>query len=182
MRASTICSTSIASARVTAPRLRATRNIFRTSSTARSSRSESRGRFDQSVMCATEIRSTGPMTFGTSGALSWLRAILPEIIRTAGAWRRGMACAAAVQAGLGTTAALAADVRIDADFPGGNVVVERVEGDNVFLQPDVRETRGRWFYWYFRVRNAGSRALTFNFTVGNPISVRGPAIDRKSVV
>lgn len=66
-------------------------------------------------------------------------------------------------------------VQIDTDFPGANIVVERIDGDTVYLQPDVRETRGRWFYWCFRVRHAGSRTMTFKFTVGNPIGVRGPA-------
>ncbi len=30
---------------------------------------------------------------------------------------------------------------------GGNIVVERMEGDAIFLRPDLREHAGWWFYW-----------------------------------
>ena len=46
---------------------------------------------------------------------------------------------------------------IDGDFPGGNVVLERIEGDAVYLHQDQRDTPGFWFYWYFRVRGATGR-------------------------
>jgi hypothetical protein len=69
-----------------------------------------------------------------------------------------------------------AAVEVDADFPGGNVVVERIDGDNLNVRPDLRDTAGDWFYWNFRVRRAAGRTLTVNFTKGNPIGVRGPAV------
>ncbi len=67
------------------------------------------------------------------------------------------------------------DVAIDAGFPGGNIIFDRIEGSQVFLRPDLRDTEGEWFYWYFRIRGAEGRTLTFRFTRGNPIGVRGPA-------
>ncbi len=67
-------------------------------------------------------------------------------------------------------------VRIDADFPGGNILVEAVDEDRVRLRQDPRDTTQWWFYWYFRVRGAAGRTLTFDFTDGNPIGVRGPAV------
>jgi hypothetical protein len=66
--------------------------------------------------------------------------------------------------------------RIDADFPGGNIIVERVEGDDVYLRQDQRDTPGFWFYWYFRVRGAAGRQLRFHFTGGNVLADRGPAV------
>jgi hypothetical protein len=80
-----------------------------------------------------------------------------------------MLCACAV---LG---AVQAAVQVDADLPAGNIVVERISGDDVFLHQDLRDTAGDWFYWCFRVRDAQNRKLTFHFTRGNPIGVRGPA-------
>jgi hypothetical protein len=72
---------------------------------------------------------------------------------------------------------------VDADFPGGNIVVERVEGDEVFVHQDLRDTEGDWFWWHFRVRGAAGRALTVHFTedpaagrTANVIGVRGPAV------
>lgn len=69
-----------------------------------------------------------------------------------------------------------AKLQVDADFPGGNIVVDKLDGDNVHLHQDLRDTAGDWFYWYFRVRGARGRNLTFHFTKGNPIGVRGPAV------
>jgi len=75
-----------------------------------------------------------------------------------------------------TAKAQAASVVVDADYPGGNVVVDRIEGDTVYLRPDLRDTEGWWFYWNFRVRGAAGRTLTFQFADRSPIGVRGPAV------
>jgi len=69
-----------------------------------------------------------------------------------------------------------ADLIIDSDLPGGNLLIDRVEGDRVFVCQDVRDTRGAWFWWHFRVRGAAGRTLSFGFTKGNVIGVRGPAV------
>src|SRR4051812_6266126 len=67
-------------------------------------------------------------------------------------------------------------LQVDADFPGGNIVVDDVKGDDVFLHQHLRDTAGDWFNWYFRVRGGRGRSLTFHFTKSNPIGVRGPAV------
>jgi len=67
---------------------------------------------------------------------------------------------------------------IDADFPGGNIVLERVDGDDVFLRQDRRDTTIWWFYWYFRVTGAGGRRLAFHFTDGDVVGARGPAVSQ----
>ncbi|MDD4097141.1 MAG: hypothetical protein PHC30_00075 [Lentisphaeria bacterium] len=53
---------------------------------------------------------------------------------------------------------------IDSDFPGGNILVERQEGDQAWVRQDLRGSSPWWFYWYFRVCNAGGRTLQFIFT------------------
>jgi len=65
---------------------------------------------------------------------------------------------------------------IDGSFPGGNIVVERIDGDEAYLHQDQRDTPGFWFYWYFRVRGAAGRTLRFHFTQGNVIGALGPAV------
>lgn len=69
-----------------------------------------------------------------------------------------------------------AEVDIDAGYPGGNVVLERIDGNVVYLHQDIRDTEGWWFYWNFRVRGAARRMLTFRFTNKNVIGIRGPAV------
>jgi hypothetical protein len=65
---------------------------------------------------------------------------------------------------------------VDCDFPGGNILVERIENDKVYLYQDQRDTPSPWFYWYFRVRGAAGRTVTFHFVRGNVLGVRGPAV------
>src|SRR5262247_3923851 len=67
-------------------------------------------------------------------------------------------------------------VRVDADIPGGNIVVDKIEGDTVSVHQDLRDTQGHWFYWQFRVRGAQGRTLTFQFTKGDVVGVLGPAM------
>jgi hypothetical protein len=73
-------------------------------------------------------------------------------------------------------AAAPAGVTVDADYPGGNLLLDSIEGDTVSLHQDVRDTQGDWFYWNFRVRGAEGRTLTFKFTKGNVLGVLGPAV------
>ncbi len=68
------------------------------------------------------------------------------------------------------------ELNIDADFPGGNIIVDKIEGNDIYLHQDVRDTKGDWFYWYFRARGAAGRSLTVHFTKSNVIGVRGPAV------
>ncbi len=77
-----------------------------------------------------------------------------------------------------TTPAIPAQgsVQVDCDFPGGNILVDRLEGDEVFLKQDSRDTKGFWFYWSFRVRGAEGRRLTFRFTGGKVVGARGPVV------
>jgi hypothetical protein len=76
-----------------------------------------------------------------------------------------------------STAAHAADITIDADYPGGNIIVERIDGDTVSLKQDLRDNGRWWFYWNFRVNDvAAGQTLTFRFTNRNVFGTRGPAV------
>ena len=67
-------------------------------------------------------------------------------------------------------------LRIDADIPGGNIIVDKIEADTVSVHQDLRDTQGHWFYWQFRARGAQGRTLTFQFTKGDVVGVLGPAM------
>jgi len=73
------------------------------------------------------------------------------------------------------SAVVAGEIKIDADFPGGNIVVEKIDGNTVRLQPDLRDTNGFWFYWSFRIRGAEGRTLNFVFK-NKVVGARGPAV------
>ena len=67
-------------------------------------------------------------------------------------------------------------LRIDAAYPGGNVVVAQIAEDTVTVRPDLHDTGMWWFYWNFRVRGAAGRQIEFLFDGKNPIGARGPAV------
>jgi hypothetical protein len=69
-------------------------------------------------------------------------------------------------------------LQIDAAIPGGNIIVEKIDGDVVHLHQDERDTPRFWFHWHFRVRGATGRTVVFEFTKGNVFGTRGPAISR----
>jgi hypothetical protein len=71
--------------------------------------------------------------------------------------------------------------QIDAQFPGGNIIVERTDADSADVWQDLRDTEGWWFWWQFRVRGAQGRALAFRHTGRKPgkrfpFTRRGPAV------
>ncbi len=67
-------------------------------------------------------------------------------------------------------------IMIDSNFPGGNIVVDKIKNDFIFLHQDFRDSSGWWFYWSFRVVGAAGQTLSFIFTDGEPIGVNGPAV------
>ena len=67
-------------------------------------------------------------------------------------------------------------VTIDADVPGGNIIVDEIRETDILLHQDLRDTTTDWFYWCFRVRDAGGQTLRFQFTESRAIGVRGPAV------
>ena len=69
-------------------------------------------------------------------------------------------------------------IAIDADFPGGNIAVDGVDGDEIRVHQELRDTARDWFYWCFRVRGAQGRTLRFEFTSSRALGVRGPAVSR----
>ncbi len=67
-------------------------------------------------------------------------------------------------------------IEVDSAFPGGNIIVDSIQGDTITVHQDLRDTVGDWFYYYFRVRGAAGRRITVNFTQRNPLTALGPAV------
>jgi hypothetical protein len=75
------------------------------------------------------------------------------------------------------------EIHIHHDFPGGNIVVEEITGDIITLRPDLRDTEGHWFYWYFEVNGAQGRTLTLQSkgSIGNSGRLEHPGRDAQHV-
>jgi hypothetical protein len=86
-----------------------------------------------------------------------------------------LACALGLAAPAQATAAADRPLTIDVNFPGGNIIVDRIEADDVRLRQDLRDTAGPWFYWQFRARQAAGRTVRFHFTGGRVLGPLGPA-------
>ena len=54
-------------------------------------------------------------------------------------------------------------MKIHSDFIGGNIIVEKNCGDDIFVERDLRDTVDDWFYWAFCVEGAENKTLTFHF-------------------
>lgn len=63
-------------------------------------------------------------------------------------------------------------------FPGGNILIEREEGDRLWVSPDFRHMQEghKWFYWSFETENRTPRTVVFSHQ--NYLSKRGPAMSR----
>lgn len=69
----------------------------------------------------------------------------------------------------------AQEIKISSDFPGGNIVVNKISADTVWLKPDLTFTEGQWFYWYFKVSGISGRQVVFKFEQNNVFAKYGPA-------
>ena len=67
-------------------------------------------------------------------------------------------------------------MKIHSNFVGGNIVVDRVEDNTVYLERDLRDTEGDWFYWAFCVEGAAGKTLTFTFPSKTRVGRFGAAI------
>lgn len=65
--------------------------------------------------------------------------------------------------------------KITKDFPGGNIYVENITLDTIWLKPDLRDTNGDWFYWFFKVSGVSGRTITFQFIRNHVFTTFGPA-------
>jgi len=64
---------------------------------------------------------------------------------------------------------------ISSDVAGGNIIVVKTAGDTLWLKPDLSETEGEWFYWYFKVSNIRGKEIFFQFMLDNQFTAYGPA-------
>lgn len=68
-------------------------------------------------------------------------------------------------------------IRLSADFPGGNVLVNKTDGSTVHMAPDLRGGR-QWFYWNFaaEIEQPGRVTFVFPADAGAQIGMNGPAV------
>ncbi len=69
----------------------------------------------------------------------------------------------------------AQNIEISSEFPGGNIVVNKIKGDTVWLEPDLSLTEGKWFYWYFKISGITGKKIVFKFDQPNVFAKYGPA-------
>lgn len=65
-------------------------------------------------------------------------------------------------------------MEIRKDYPGGNIKVNRIEGDAVYLEQELRDTGEWWFYWNFCACGMQGRKIRFVFENGEVLGSHGP--------
>lgn len=95
---------------------------------------------------------------------------------THGTWASSLAAIALVLLARPATAEPA--LRIDADYPGGNIRVVASDGQRFRLAPDLRDIQAGqwWFYFNFRLRGPANQPVECVFVEKNPIGPRGPVV------
>lgn len=67
-------------------------------------------------------------------------------------------------------------IQVDAAFPGGNILVNRIDGDTLYVKQDLRDTEGWWFHWAFQLHGAEGHTIKVQFEDNGPVGTRGPAM------
>ncbi|MEM1135661.1 MAG: M14 family zinc carboxypeptidase [Bacteroidota bacterium] len=73
---------------------------------------------------------------------------------------------------------LFAQIDIDDNFAGGNVIIERIANDTVYFSPDLTGTEGEWFYWHFSARSSTPKKWFFKATKPNLLTNLGAAYSK----
>lgn len=66
-------------------------------------------------------------------------------------------------------------IKINADFPGGNIKVDSIVRNTVYIRPDLRDNRTSWFYWYFSVTNTHNDTIHFVLNRNRSLTSLGPS-------
>lgn len=64
---------------------------------------------------------------------------------------------------------------IHQNFTGGNIRIEKQEGNTFYLNNQLRDTTEDWFYWAFCIEAAGGKTVTFKFPPVR-LGYYGPAV------
>jgi len=57
-----------------------------------------------------------------------------------------------------------AQISIDTNFAGANVIIDSISADTVYFRPDLKDTQGDWFYWNFRAISTQPKKWFFKAT------------------
>lgn len=68
-----------------------------------------------------------------------------------------------------------AQISIDTNFAGANVIIDSISADTVYFKPDLRDTQGDWFYWNFRAISTQPKKWFFKALDTNDLTSRGAA-------
>lgn len=67
---------------------------------------------------------------------------------------------------------------IHQNFVGGNINVIKRDENTFYIENQLRDTIGDWFYWAFCVEDAEEGELVFKFTQENRVGYWGPAVSK----
>ena len=65
---------------------------------------------------------------------------------------------------------------ITSQIPGGNIKVVSMNGHDIELDVELRDTEGDWFYWSFKMVFPETGRYRFRFTRDWKVGTHGPAV------
>lgn len=68
-------------------------------------------------------------------------------------------------------------MQIDRNFPGGNIIVDSLNGNHACVRQDYANSSEWWFYWQMRITGAAGQSVTLEFPKDRPpFTSTGPVI------
>ena len=66
-------------------------------------------------------------------------------------------------------------IKVSTDYEGANAIVRKIDGTDIWIKPDLRDTDGWWFYWNMEVSGAAGKKIRVFFENDDAIGNQGPA-------
>ncbi len=72
-------------------------------------------------------------------------------------------------------AAAFGQIKVSTDYEGANAILRKIDGTDIWIKPDLRDTEGWWFYWNMEVYGAAGKKIRVFFENDDAIGNQGPA-------
>lgn len=69
-----------------------------------------------------------------------------------------------------------AELAVDKNVDGGNAEIVSIDGNTITFRPELRDTKGWWFYWRFDILGAGGKTVTLQCADKNCFDYEGAAV------
>ena len=67
------------------------------------------------------------------------------------------------------------DIGVNMNYEGANAIINKIDGNSVWIKPDLRDTSTRWFYWSIELTKTAGKKVSVYFENDDFLGNQGPA-------